>query len=181
MKTRIFFITTAMLLVFLSSQMANAQKLKLEIGEKLPESYLKKQKNNHLLAIHPSHYSPFFETKIDGVVYAIAFDKETKEIWYIKTTDEKFVTKDGRKVDEEIEITGRDVFVYPYWDVYGPRTKDGWWPVIGSVLGVTEDFYRNWKPDERRTVEIDAFVKSKYLHYDREEKKTGNERSERRR
>ncbi|REJ75381.1 MAG: hypothetical protein DWQ47_07835 [Acidobacteria bacterium] len=171
---RVAIFATAILLVLLSIQSANAQKLRLEIGEKLPESYLKKQKKNHLLAIHPSHYSPFFETKIDGVVYAIAFDKETKEIWYIQTSDEQFVTKDGFRVDKEIEIKGSAILIYPYWDVYGPRTKDGWWPVVGHIVGPSKDFFTNWKPDEKRTVAIDAFVKSRYLRPYRDDGKTGD-------
>ena len=76
-------------------------------------------------------FDPFIDDWVDEVEYVIAFDKKTRAITYINTSASSFRTEDGLKVGDRLKLKRDQIIVNSGWEIYGPITKDGWYPVIG--------------------------------------------------
>ena len=110
-----------------------------EIGEKLHPEDIAESASHNMCATQAAQSYPCFETLIDGVTYTIAFDDKNKNrVTYISTSDTKFKTADGYKVGDEIEFPRSQLRVNPYFEIYGPTTRDGWRPIVGLDLGPPE-------------------------------------------
>src|SRR5215471_9538785 len=109
--------------------------IKLEIGSVLSKTLIPKKQNNEWVT-HPAQTRPYIERQIDGVKYVIAYKKESRRIVYIFTSDEHFKTNDGLNVGLQIDLTSEQISRYPGWEIRGPKTADGWYPVIGWDIGL---------------------------------------------
>jgi hypothetical protein len=107
----------------------------LDLGDRLTSAQT--LKNNTLVcAATPSQTYPcVLDLTISGVKFSsVGYDSETKRVKYLITSDAKFRTKEGLRVGDWIEVSEDQVTSYPGWNIYGPRTKDGWHIVLGSAL-----------------------------------------------
>lgn len=121
--------------VLCSFSAANSQQ-----GDKLPHigSELDKhtvtlaEKQRQVCMTSPAQLDPCFERTYGGVKFTVAYRNETKKVTYIFTTDEKFRTKDGLKVLDEIPVTEESIREWLGWQVEAAATSDGWVPVISD-------------------------------------------------
>jgi hypothetical protein len=154
---KVLFLSLICLFAFSFSAVAQSD-IKLKIGAKLPRKYVSLSKASTLTAA--SQTRPFIEVMIKDVEYLIAFDRKTREIRYIHTTDDNFRTVNGLTVDSEIAFTREQLIIFPYWEIRAPATPDGWFPVIAdgsSPFGT--DFIDKLKAGEKAITEISGFSK----------------------
>ena len=110
-----------------------------EIGEKLHAKNIPESASHNMCVTQAAQAYPCFDKLIDGVTYTIAFDDNNENrVTYISTSDPKFKTADGYKVGDEIEFPRSQLQVNPYFEIYGPSTRDGWRPIVGLDLGPPE-------------------------------------------
>lgn len=106
----------------------------LDLGSHLTSAQI--PKDNLQCASTPSQTYPcVLGLKVDGVKFnTVGYDSATKRVKYLITSDPRFRTKEGLQVGDWIEISENQVIAYPGWNIYGPRTKDGWHIVVGAAL-----------------------------------------------
>lgn len=131
--------------------------IKLEINSKLPAKYAKESKGLTFTAA--SQMFPFVEITIREVDYVIAFDRESRKIKYIFTDDEDFQSDNGLRVDQEITFKWAEIDVLGYFQLRGPKDKNGWQPVIGGSSAFDGDFLERVEKAGQLTTEIDGFAK----------------------
>jgi hypothetical protein len=127
MKLLLLFTASLLLFTFSSAQQSN---FVLKVGAKLEKKYIPKKKFNFYMT-HSSQLRPFIKRKIDNVKYVIAFDEKSREIKYISTHDKHFTSIDGLKVDDYLEFSIEDAYIYPGWEIRASALKDDWIPLIG--------------------------------------------------
>ena len=145
------------LLWFVSMQ---EKEIKLEIGAELPAQYIKK--NSRMIFTHTNQTRPFIKRKIKGVEYTIAFDKENREIRYINTQDEDFVTGNNLRVGSEIDVKKEDFYIIPQIEIRAPKTPDGWEPIVGNdseSIEMKPNFVDKLQANETVKVKIKGFSK----------------------
>jgi len=107
----------------------------IDLGMQLRSSQIPE---NHEVACAatPSQTYPCLEDFVlDGIRFSmIGYDARTRRVVYLETSDAKFMTKDGLHVGSVIEIPEDQVLMMTGWKIYGPKTKDGWHPILGSSL-----------------------------------------------
>ncbi|HEX8249075.1 MAG TPA: hypothetical protein VF599_12930 [Pyrinomonadaceae bacterium] len=148
-------------LLFLSPQ---KNEIPLEIGAKLPAKLVAKNKSRsiNMIFTHTSQMRPFLRKEIKGVDYTIAYDSETREIKYINTKDEDFVTADNLRVGSEIEVKKESFYIIPQIEIRAPATIDGWEPVVGNDaedIDFKPNFVDKLKDGETTKVKITGFSK----------------------
>jgi hypothetical protein len=110
-----------------------------EIGEELHAKDIPQSTGPDRCVTQAAQTYPCFDKLIDEVTYTVAFDDNNKNrVTYISTSDPKFQTADGYKVGDEIEFPRSQLQVNPYFEIYGPTTRDGWRPIVGLDLGPLE-------------------------------------------
>ena len=150
-----------LLLILLIPQLVEIKNsdIKLEPGAVLPAHHVP-EKRTRLIATHPSQLRPYIEVTIENVDYLIAYDEKTRKIKYILTSDKDFRTRKGLKVGDYIEVTEDQVAAFPGWEIFGPKTTDGWFPVIGVDLeGMNPVSDEAFKKSKTVKVEILRFSK----------------------
>src|SRR2546427_5223531 len=130
---KICILIALILFVFGPPQM---DEIKLEIGSVLPTRYVP-QKNRNLYMTHSSQFRPYIERKVGGIKYIIAYEEKTREIKYISTYDKRFKTSGGLIVGGYIDVQGDQVSAYPGWEIRGPKSEDGWQPLLGFDSEIT--------------------------------------------
>ena len=146
-----------LLLVLLIPQLAEVKNLdiKLEPGAELAEWHVPKEPRR-LISTHPSQLRPYIEVTIEKVDYVIAYDEKTRRIKYISTEDEDFRTKKGLKVGDYIKLKRDEIVVFPSWEIRGPKTSDGWFPIIGvdapGMNPVSEETFKENKTLKARII-----------------------------
>lgn len=110
-----------------------------KIGDKLNTKEIPASASKNECATSPSQFYPCFWPKIDGIKYMIAFDKNSLLVKCITTNDPRFKTVDGYKVGDVIDVPESALERSPYWDIYAPKTRDGWRPIVGIDLGCGGD------------------------------------------
>lgn len=155
---KVLFLSLICLFAFSFSVVAQSD-IKLKIGAKLPRKYVSLSKASTLTAA--SQTRPFIEITIKDVEYLIAFDRKTREIRYIHTTDDNFRTVNGLTVDSEITFTREQLIIFPYWEIRAPATPDGWFPVVAMAIEPFGggQFVAKLKDGEKATMEISGFSK----------------------
>ena len=142
-----------------------------EIGEQLHRKSIPESASHNMCMTQAAQTYPCFDKPIDGVTYTIAFDDKNKNrVTYISTRDPKFKTADGYKVGDEIEFPRSQLQVNPYFEIYGPTTRDGWRPIVGLDLGplvpdknsVAIDLRGNTGTGDPIKTRITGFSKGKY-------------------
>ena len=129
---RVLLLITFVLFALLSASSQQSEELP-RIGSRLDKSTVAMaEKQRQICATSPSQLDPCFEHRYAGIKFTIAYRSETKEVTYIFTTDEKFRTKDGLKVLDEIAVTEQSILVGPGWQVEAAPGSDGWIPVISD-------------------------------------------------
>jgi hypothetical protein len=110
-----------------------------EIGDKLEKKNIPASAFKNMCAITADDFYPCFRPKIDGIEFMIAFEEHTFRVEYITTQDPKFKTADGLKVGDVIDVQEKDLVDYESWDIFAPRTRDGWRPIVGVSLFCSKD------------------------------------------
>jgi len=121
----------ALLLVAVAS--ALAQEVPIDVGIKLNVAMVPKR-NRDLCAATPSQLYPcLMDVKIKGIKFSvIGYDPKTLQIRYLLIEDERFRTKEGFRVGDIIEVAENELVPVSGWHLYGPRTEDGWHPILGA-------------------------------------------------
>jgi hypothetical protein len=78
MKT--FAIATATFCFLLIVQAQKQKPAQLELDAEVKPEFIQKKKTKWLYMTHPGQLRPFIEQKIDGVVYVIAYDEESRKV-----------------------------------------------------------------------------------------------------
>ena len=133
--------------------------IRLEINSKLPARYIKKKGLIEFTFTAAAQMFPYIEISIKQIDYLIAFDRKSRKIKYIYTTDEDFQSADGQKVGQEITVKWDDIRVLGYFQLRGPADKDGWEAVIGGSSAFDGDFVEKVEKAGQLTTEIEGFVK----------------------
>jgi hypothetical protein len=122
--------TLVLLLAILNAVFAAAQS---NVGMQLPSAMVPKN-NTNLCAATPSQMYPCLQSaKIGGVLFTVVgYDTHTRRIRYLATQDESFRTADGLRVGGLIDLAENEIFSVAGWHIIGPKTKDGWRPILGS-------------------------------------------------
>jgi hypothetical protein len=108
------------------------------VGKRLPSAMI--PKNNATVTIvcasSPSQFYPCIRNvQISGVRFTeVGYDSRTHQIKYLRTQDETFKTADGLHVNGVITLAENEVFAVRGWGVIGPRTSDGWRPILRTDL-----------------------------------------------
>ena len=136
------------LLFLLSQPMFAALTRVPEIGEKLRSKDIPESASHNVCMRLAAQVDPCFDTLLGGVKYTIAFGDRDHRVTYIHTSDPKFKAADGQKVGDEIEFPRSQLQVNPYFEIYGPTTRDGWRPIVGLDIGPLE-------PTEKDGTKID--------------------------
>jgi hypothetical protein len=133
--------------------------VKLEINARLPRALIP-AKLTQRLQVNSSQTWPYVETVVNGIKYTIAFNERTRRITYLYTSDDKFRTVNGLRIGAELTFTSAQLIIIPYGEVRGPRTPDGWFPVVAhdSPLG-GGPFINSLKDGEKTTMTISGFAK----------------------
>jgi len=106
--------------------------IKLQLGWILPSKCIhSRNKVADKIKTGADKAAPFIDDWIDEVEYTIAYEEKTREITYINTSDSSFRTENGLKVGSCLRLKRDQIIVNSNWEIYGPITKDGWYPVIG--------------------------------------------------
>lgn len=120
------------LLLFGSGIPSQNREPALEVGSKLPSELI--PKNPDFITL--PDFLPVLETRIDGVVYEVAYYPSNNIVRYIFTSDERFKTADGKHVGMCIPISKEQVGS-TRGGLTRLKTKDNWTPVIGYRSNVT--------------------------------------------
>ncbi|MBK8813163.1 MAG: hypothetical protein IPN69_20880 [Acidobacteria bacterium] len=112
---------------------------RLQLGWILPtECIHSKNKFSKEIKVGVDTFDPFIVDWIDDIEYSIAYDEKTREITYINTSDPDFITGNNLKVGSCLRLKREDITIVQGWEIYGPATNDGWYPVIGYNTGRPE-------------------------------------------
>lgn len=108
----------------------------LDLGDRLTSAQIPKNSTFLVCAATPSQTYPCVQDlKISGVKFnTVGYDSETKQVKYLVISDAQFRTKEGLRVGDWIEVSEDQVISYAGWNIYGPKTKDGWHIILGSAL-----------------------------------------------
>ena len=108
----------------------------LDLRDRLTAAQIPKNSGSVLFAATPSQTYPCVEDlKVSGVKFTtVGFDSKTKQVKYLFVSDEQFRTREGLRVDDWIQVSEDQVVSISGWNIYGPKTKDGWHIVLGSAL-----------------------------------------------
>lgn len=158
MKLLSIFLISSSLLFFPPQK----DKIRLEIGARLPAKLVAENKSIKLIFTHTSQMRPYLEKEIKGVDYTIAYDGETRKIKYINTRDEDFVTGDNLRVGSEIEVKKENFYIIPQLEIRAPAAPYGWQPVVGSDsddIDFKSNFVDKLKDGETTKVKITGFSK----------------------
>ena len=74
------------------------------------------------------------DQKFDGMKYQVAYSEQTHRVSYVYTDDPKFRTTDGVMVGGSIPVSKDSLLVLTGWQIRGPVTADGWWPILSNDL-----------------------------------------------
>jgi hypothetical protein len=87
-------------------------------------------------AATPSQVYPCVQNvKFGGVRFTtVGYDSRTRQIKYLFTQDDKFKTVDGLHVHGVITLAENETLFVKGWQIIGPRTKDGWRPILATLL-----------------------------------------------
>ena len=120
------------LILGLLSGLAFAQ---TDLGSRLRRDQVQRL-DSHECATTPSQTYPCLQNVIlDNVHFSVVgYESRTRRITYLLTDDKHFVTKDGWRVGSVIEVAEDKLLSIPGWNIYGPKTKDGWHMILGSAL-----------------------------------------------
>jgi hypothetical protein len=121
MKSLILYVLCAVMLIS-----HHESGLKLEVGSKIPQRLIPKEPEYIVLP----EFLPSMRVEIDGVSYRLAYQKP-ETIRFIFTSDEKFVTKNNLWVGMCVSIAKEKIGPARGGITRGPKTEDGWVPVIG--------------------------------------------------
>ena len=122
----------AISLIFLNSLYAIAQ---ANVGVRLPSAMIPKNNTNECAATPSQTYPCLQDVEIAGVRFTVVgYDARSRRIRYLFTQDENFKTADRLQVGGPIELADDQILVIAGWHIIGPRSKDGWRPILGSVL-----------------------------------------------
>lgn len=130
--------------------------LKLEVGSIVPKKYRGRTDPITVCMTHPAQLDPCFVTKLRGIDFTVAYGKNTHKITYIHTRDLKFTTSDGVKIGGFVDVEESSLHMWPGWEIVGPRTRDGWYPLLGFnsevvvMKGATEERIRKDHTGELR-------------------------------
>ena len=106
-----------------------------DVGIRLPSATVPKNNTNVCAATLSQTYPCIQNVEIGGVRFTVVgYDLHTRRIRYLNTRDEDFRTADGLHVGGLIDLAENEIFSVPGWLIFGPRTKDGWRPILGSFL-----------------------------------------------
>lgn len=124
--------------------------IKLQLGWILPSKCIhSRNKVADKIKTDSDKADPFINDWIDEVEYVIAYDEKTREITYINTSDSSFRAENGSKVGDCLKLKRDQIIIKSNWEIYGPKTKDGWYPVIG---------YNTNRPQTTHQTEIGEIV-----------------------
>lgn len=113
--------------------------VRLQLGWVLPaECIHSRNKFSKEIRVGVDKFDAFIVDWIDDIEYSIAYNEKTREITYINTSDPDFMTGNELKVGRCLRLKREDIIINPSWEIYGPVTKDGWYPVIGYNTGRPE-------------------------------------------
>ncbi len=141
---------------------ACAQTSPLRLGARLDRAWVAAQKFERCF---PGGVRPLncFDYNDNGVKYTVAFD-DKQLVTYLHTEDARFVTSDGLRVGEFVQVIGVDLKGYPGGEVRAAARPDGWEPVVGydKLVELPGGTKLIWSPadKETRTVLITGFSKS---------------------
>lgn len=113
----------------------------VDIGTVLSSNQVPPQ-NTTVCAATPSQTFPCASLKIDHVAFKVGYDPETLQIKYLSTQDKNFQTEDGLRVGGWMKVREDQLLAIHGWMILGPKTKDGWRPVVGLNLRDTDDKVR---------------------------------------
>jgi hypothetical protein len=65
----------------------------------------------------------------------VGYDAHTHRIKYLFTQDEHFRAADGLHIGGLIDLAENEIIFLDGWHTFGPRTKDGWRPILGILDG----------------------------------------------
>ncbi len=106
--------------------------IQLVPGYRLPVTCIEKRSSiADKMIVGKGKSQPFIEYYEGGIRFWIAYDKRSHKITYLSTSDTDFRTEDGYKIGDRIVLDISQVTIEEGWEVYGPKTKDGWHPVFG--------------------------------------------------
>ena len=106
-----------------------------ELGTLLSSAMVPKDNTVACLASPSQLYPCVQNIRIDGVRFTtVGYDARTLRIKYLFTQDDTFKTADGLRVHGLIRLAESEVFTVRGWYILGPRTRDGWRPVLGTFL-----------------------------------------------
>jgi hypothetical protein len=142
-----------------------------EVGEKLKKKAIPASAATNSCATSTEDSYPCFHPTIEGVEFLIAFSEKTLRVQFVHTDDKKFKTLDGLKVGDVINVAESSLIAYPAWEIYAPKTRDGWRPVVGFNLlcsdggkgefDTCDDAFRKSNPGKAR---IRGFSKGGYAN-----------------
>jgi hypothetical protein len=106
-----------------------------DVGFRLKSTQVPKGNTNECAATPSQTYPCLQNVTLNGVRFSvIGYDRQTRRIKYLLTSDEHFVTKDGLRVGAFVEIAEDKLLSIRGWHIYGPTTMDGWHTIVGSSL-----------------------------------------------
>jgi hypothetical protein len=122
----------ALCLALLNSPFVAAQ---ANVGMRLPSAMVPKNNANECAATPSQTYPCIQNVEIGGVRFTVVgYDAHTRRIRYLFTQDENFRTADGLRVGGPIDLAENEILSVAGWHTMGPRNKDGWRPIVGSLL-----------------------------------------------
>ncbi len=105
-----------------------------EIGDRLKRENIPASASKATCGIPPPQMYPCFFPVVDGVKYAVIFDGSTLLVKSLYTNDRKFRTADGYRVGDVIDVSERSLIIFKDWDIFAPRRRDGWNPIVGHDI-----------------------------------------------
>ena len=121
-----------LLLVALTTGLAVGQ---ANLGTCLSSAMVPKNNATECAATPSQTYACVQNVQIDGVRFTtVGYDSRTRRIKYLFTQDDKFKTSDGLQVNSLISLAENEISSVKGWHTIGPRTRDGWRPILGILL-----------------------------------------------
>jgi hypothetical protein len=123
------------LVLFLAMLNAVFAAAQADVGTRLPSGAVPKN-NKNLCAATPSQTYPcLLDAEFGGVRFTVVgYEPHTRRIRYLATQDENFRTADGLRVGGLIDLAENEIFSMAGWHTMGPQSKDGWRPILGTLL-----------------------------------------------
>src|SRR5262245_8088949 len=94
-----------------------------------------------LCMVRPGQMDSCSMVEVNGVQYAVAYRKKSRSkgpvVTYLHTTDPKFVSPDGKRVGDSMEIDYLKVVPAPGFEIYAGDPVGQWTAVVGFSGEVT--------------------------------------------